>query len=278
LPVGSTNQGVSLSDRVVGPIFFGDPSGNEATQQAQVRHTMIDQLSFDPMTQSPMQLQADTPVLLAWGSRRVLDVRVSGQVPRRTGNVLFFIPLQMRIQGAATFEGDLIRSSVVSVDGGIFNKDPFSINIGRGAVTMAYRPIAFDGALTPRRLVVGLTPGGDMLLNGAKAIEPLKPQPCRNAADDQVGCVKPPPPPKCDPNTQDCSQVLGGLPEVELFDRSVGGGWLRLPSFAPGAAYELKDPGRYVDPGSGTVLVRFVNDKFDGMSFGFQVRLEGDVQ
>ena len=34
----------------------------------------------------------------------------------------------------------------------IGNKDPFSLNMGRGSVTMAYRPIAFEGRLTAKRV------------------------------------------------------------------------------------------------------------------------------
>jgi hypothetical protein len=281
LPIRSGNQGQSLSDRIVGTSFFGDPGVSSGSSQTSVvRHSIIDQLTFDPSIQTNGVLQSDSPVLLAWGSRRVLDVRISGQAPRRTGNVLFFIPLSMRVRGATAFEGDLIRSSLISVEGAIFNKDPQAITMGRGTVTMAYRPIPFDGALTPRRLSVRM--GGEMggigNFGGSSVIEPLNPQPCRNAADDVAGCIKLPPPPKCDPNTQDCSQFLGGLPEVEIFDPTLGGKWLRLPAFTAGSGYEIKDPARYVDPGSSTVLVRFVNDKLDGLSFSFQVRLEGDVQ
>jgi hypothetical protein len=281
LPIGATLPGQSLSDRILGQSFFGDPTlGTGASQQSLVRHSIIDQLTFDPTVGSSGQLQSDSPVLLTWGSRRVLDVRISGQVPRRTGNVLFFIPLSMHVHGATAFEGDLMRSSVVSVDGAFFTKDPFSINMGRGTVTMAYRPIAFDGALTPRRLIMALNFGGGDVssIGGSKLLEPLDPQPCRNATDDLPGCVKPPPGPKCDPNTQDCSQFFDNMPDIEVFDRTLGGKWLRLPHFTSGAGYELKDPTRYVDPGSGTILVRFVNDKLDGIGFGFQLRLEGDVQ
>lgn len=278
LPIRPVNLGGSLSDRIVGQAFFGDPNGTVATQQTLVRHSMIDQLTVDPSLQASTQLQSDSPVLLAWGSRRVLDVRVSGQVPRRTGNVLYFIPLLMRVQGATVFEGDLMRNSIVGVEGVLFGKDASSINMGRGAVTMAYRPIAFDGTLTPRRLALGLTFGSvDVPTDGAKAIEPLNPQPCRKVADDPPGCIRPQPVPSCDPGTQDCNQILGS-PEIELFDRTLGGKWLRLPQFTFGAAYEVRDPARYVDPGSGSVLVRFVNDKVDNMGFGFAVRLEGDVR
>jgi hypothetical protein len=177
------------------------------------------------------------------------------------------------------FEGDLVRSSVVSVDGGIFNKDAFAINMGRGTVTMAYRPITFDGSLAPRRLALGVTLGGGDVpsMDRATAIEPLNPQPCRKVAADLPGCVKPQPAPSCDPNTPDCNQGFG-VPEIELFDRTLGGRWLRLPQFELSDAYEVRNPDRYVDPGSGTVLVRFVNDKLDTIGFGFQVRLEADVR
>ena len=45
-----------------------------------------------------------------------------------------------------------------------------------------------------------------------------------------------------------------------------------------GSLYEVADPERYVDPGSGTLLVRFVNDVQDGIGFNFQVRIEGEVR
>jgi hypothetical protein len=44
-----------------------------------------------------------------------------------------------------------------------------------------------------------------------------------------------------------------------------------------GNSYDLISPERYIDPGSGTLLVRFVNDKQEGIGFSFQVRIEGDV-
>jgi len=142
--------------------------------------------------------------------------------------------------------------------------------------------LAFDDYVLGRpkidRVVVRYFGGDVTTIAGAKVIAPLDPQPCRNASEDAVGCIKLPPGPKCDPNTQDCSQFFDNLPEIEVFDRTLGGKWLRLPRFTAGAGSELKDPARYDDPGSATVLVRFVNDKIDGVGFGFQVRLEGDVQ
>jgi hypothetical protein len=223
------------------------------------------------------QLPAENPVLLAWGTRQVLEVTVSGQKPRRTGNVLYYIPLGMRVEGPTAFDTDLIRSSVVELDAMFFTKDPNSLSLGRGSLTMAYRPIAFEGRLTAKRVLIGLTGGGDMPVAGGqpKALEPMKPQPCRDEPADAPDCAEPEPPPVCDPNLG--CPFIDGIPEIEVFDRSGPGSWVRMKHFAMGSTYDLADPERYVDPASGTLLVRFVNDKQDNIYFTFQVRIEGDV-
>lgn len=276
----TNNFGESLSNRILGAVFFGDPTGTSRnTQRNIVRHAVIDQLTFDPNFGPTGQLPAESPVFLAWGTRQVLDVRVSGQEPRRTGNVLFYIPLGMRVQGPTAFDTDLIRSSVVELDAQFFNKDPFSLNMGRGSVTMAYRPIAFEGRLTVKRVIIGLGFGGDIGIGGGapQALEPMDPQPCRDEPTDAPDCAKPDPGPACDPNTQDCSQFFDGVPEIEVFDRSGAGSWVRMNHLKMGGTYDLANPDRYVDPGSGTLLIRFVNDMQEGLGFAFQVRIEGDV-
>lgn len=276
LVVRPNQFGESLSNRILGQIFFGDPR-RDTTSRNIVRHAVIDHLTFDQNFGTNTQLPSDNPVLLAWGSGEVLDIRISGQAPRRTGNVLYYLPMPMRIQGTTAFDGDLIRSSVVEIDGGFFNKDPFSINMGRGTATLAYRPIAFDGELAATRLVLGLNWGGEgMNAAAAQEIAPLDPQPCRDEASDSPDCVEPDPSDECDPRLEPCGE-LDSMPDVEVFDRTGGGTWQRLPRLEVGATYELADPGRYVDPGSGTVLVRFVNEHVDGIGFGFQVRIEGVV-
>jgi hypothetical protein len=79
-----------------------------------------------------------------------------------------------------------------------------------------------------------------------------------------------------------CDDVIvnpDGLAEVELFDRSGDkGGWVRLPHFAMGRAYDVEHPERYVDPATGTVLVRFVNGGQDFVQFAFNLRIEGTVR
>jgi hypothetical protein len=45
-----------------------------------------------------------------------------------------------------------------------------------------------------------------------------------------------------------------------------------------GAAYRIADPARYVDPATGQVLVRFVNQQQDsGVSFQFNIAISGVV-
>jgi hypothetical protein len=273
--------GESLSNRILGAVFFGDPTGtSRSTQRNIVRHAVIDQLTYDPTFGPTGQLPAENPVLLAWGTRQVLDVRVSGQEPRRTGNVLFYIPLGMKIQGATAFDTDLIKTSVVELDAQFFNKDPMSLSIGRGSVTMAYRPIAFEGKLTAKRVIFGMGFGGDIGVGGGnpQELEPMDPQPCRDEPDDAANCAEPDPAPACDPNVKPCEgQFFDGVPEIEVFDRTAAGSWVRMKHMAMGSSYDLMNPERYVDPGSGTLLIRFVNDKQEQVGFSFQVRIEGDV-
>jgi hypothetical protein len=276
--VGTGRFGESVSDRIIGQAIFGDPTRTNASyQQAIVRRAMIDQLTVDPTIGANLGLSAENPVLLAWGTRQVVDLRISGQTPRRTGNVMYYIPLTMRVRGHVAFQGDLIRSTTVDANAGMFNKDPLSINMGRGDLTMSFRPIGFDGTLTPTRVVLAPNFGGNFseIGNGGKPVAPVVHQPCRDEPSDPPDCVPPPTAKPCDPTTKEC--FFQGLPEVELFDRRGDGAWKRLPKLDVGQTYALEHPERYVDPGSGTMLVRFVSDS-EGVSFQFDVRIEGDIR
>jgi len=52
---------------------------------------------------------------------------------------------------------------------------------------------------------------------------------------------------------------------------------MRFPHITPGNSIEIADPQRWVDPASGTVLVRVRSDRPDGVGFQLQVQLEGAV-
>ena len=54
--------------------------------------------------------------------------------------------------------------------------------------------------------------------------------------------------------------------------------WKRLPHLGGGARYAVAEPERYVDPTTGTVLIRFVNDRNDGVGFSFDMSITGDLK
>jgi hypothetical protein len=259
----NTLFGMSLSDKVVGQVFFGDGRPNADTAALYIRHSMVDQLTYDPMFGSTGQLQTDGPVVLAWSSRDLLAVEIENQQPRRLGNVLYYLPAHMTISGTNTFRSDLIRSSVVESDAAFFSKDPYSINFGRGTATIAYRPTSFEGTLEATQLAIALNFGGDPgLVVKPTVIEPLAsmPPPCPN------------------PPTADCGPLIAdGMPEIDLFDVEARE-WKRLPHFTPGGRYAVAEPANYVDPATGTVLVRYVNERLDNVGFSADIAISGSVR
>jgi hypothetical protein len=254
--------GQTLSDRIVGQTFFTDQNVTPEIAQSYVRRSMIDQLTYDPMMGSTNVLSADGPVVLAWGSADLIPVEIEGQKPRRIGNVLYYIPAGLTITGSTTFHADLMRSAVVASDAQMFNKDPNSMTFGRGSATVAYRPIAFDGRFAATRLTIGMNfgdPGGGI---DPTVVEPLSSIP--------PTCPQPP--------TPDCGPPsLDGLPEVELFDID-DQVWRRLPHLGGGNRVAVADPQQYVDPTSGAVLVRYVNDRSEGVGFQVDIALTGTVE
>ena len=248
--------GQSLSDKLIGQAFQGDPARSiDVTSRALTRRAIIDQLSFDPSFGTTGTLNADGPAVLGWGSNDPLAVSVEGREPRRTGNVLYLIPASMRVQGGVSFGPDLVRSTVLASDAAVFNKGPMDLNFGQGSVTVAYRPVAFEGSIRATGLALEFNAGADIGA-GSGTIEPVGPPPTSA--------------PTTGPN-------FDGLPEVDLFDRTAGA-WVRLPHIAGGVATSVKDPDRYVDPTSGSVLVRFVNSRTDSVGFQFAVRIDGEVR
>jgi hypothetical protein len=254
--------GQTLSDRIVGQTFFTDQNVTPEIAQSYVRRSMIDQLTYDPMMGSTNVLSADGPVVLAWGSADLIPVEIEGQKPRRIGNFLYYIPAGLTITGSTTFHADLMRSAVVASDAQMFNKDPNSMTFGRGSATVAYRPIAFDGRFAATRLTIGMNfgdPGGGI---DPTVVEPLSSIP--------PTCPQPP--------TPDCGPLsLDGLPEVELFDID-DQVWRRLPHLGGGNRVAVADPQQYVDPTSGAVLVRYVNDRSEGVGFQVDISLTGTVE
>lgn len=258
-----------ISERIFGQVFFGDSSQlTDDGLRLRVRKAVVDQLTYDPMFGSAGPLSASGPVILAWGRDEVLDVQVEGQAARRNANVLYYLPADLAISGRTTFAADLIQSRVISADAAFFSKDPFSLNMGAGSATIAYQPITFDGTFDATELQLGVNFGGGTLpIASPVTVSPL--------AEIPVSCidVTNTEPAGCAPRRID------GVPELELFDRSGDGRWVRLPALAQGAAYAIEEPARFVDPATGQVLVRFVNEQQDsGVGFQFAVAMRGVVR
>lgn len=261
VPLAPFQFDIQLSDKVVGPVFFGD--GRELGEDAArlyARHTIIGQLTYDPNFGFTGQLPAEGPVVLAWADGNLLDVEIEGQQPRRTGNVLYFLPTDLAVAGEVTFRTDLLRSTVVRTDAAFFSKDPYSINMGQGSAEIAYRPVTFDGELRVTQLALGLNFGDPGFVVDPKPIEPLPeiPPACDREVDPQA-CVD-----------------VDGLPDIELFDLSTSA-WVRLPSLDGGSRYAVAQPERYVDAATGTVLIRFVNEN-EGTGFNLDLAITGELR
>ncbi|MFL5777862.1 MAG: hypothetical protein ACJ761_02860, partial [Chloroflexota bacterium] len=260
-----TFQGLSLADRIVGQVFGDGTFVAEQSRAMFIRQAVVNQLTFDPNVGSTNQLPADGPVLLAWGSDSVLDVRIAGQKARRTGTVLYYLPTDLKVSGRTTFRNDLIRSTVVATDAAFFTKDPFTVSFGKGSATVTYRPIAMNGRLDATELVIGMNFGGDIGPgNGlpGRRLDPLPSVPPACGQDGAPGCGQ---------------GIVDGMPELELFDR-VAGTWRRFPHIAAGTSGTIPSPTRYVDPETGSIQVRYVNDQSDQIGFTPAIAITGDVR
>ncbi len=253
------NQG-SLSDRVVGQVEWNFNGGamNEAEQRKLIRRSVLDQLTFDPASGWQASLASDSPVVLAWGQDPVVPFEIEDVRLQRLANVLYHVPVPMRVAGEVTFRNDLMRSSIVEGDANFFSKDPWTISLGIGTLEMAYRPIQFDGTFVPQRVVLALTFGGDTAL---PAGDP-------KALEEAV---------RCEPGSEGCARPVDGLPDIEVLDVPTGA-WVQFEHMTQGRAYELPDAGRWVDPSSGEIRIRFVNEYQDGIGFQLPIAISGVVR
>ena len=254
----------SLADQVIGMPF--DTQSEDGVRRS-TRFSMVQQLTYDPMGSFGGRLSADQAVILAFGRSEVLDLRVGNQEPRRNGNVLYYVPVGLDIKGDITFANDLLRSTVIDSDVQFFEKGGNFLSMGFGQATIAYRPIPFEGTFTVQQIRLGLSSGGGFAVPGGKEIEPLPAIPV--ACTDSENTI----PEGCVPRRDDF------MPEIEVFDRTGEGAWLRLPRLAADAGYTLANPSRYVDPATGQVLVRFVVESPElTAGFGFNLALVGAVE
>lgn len=263
LPVRDNPFGASLADQIIGASFSTD---NEEGVRRATRYSMVQQLTYDPSGMFGSTLPADHAVIIAFGRDDVLDLQIGDIVPRRNGNVLYYVPVDINVEGQVAFSSDLVRSSVIDNDAQFFQQDRLFLNMGAGTATMSYRPIPFVGTFTVSQVRLSLGTGGNGVPATGDEITPLDevPETCTDITNKL--------PAGCTPRREDF------LPEVDVFDL-VTGDWARLPQMKDSRGYTLTDPERYVDAATGQLLVRFVNDAPDSqVGFGFQVALVGVVE
>jgi hypothetical protein len=237
---------------------FDGSSLNETEQRRLVRRSVIDQLSYDPMTGAQWALPGDSIQLLAWGTDAVLPAEIEGQQVRQVANVLYEVPLPFTIGGTTTFAGDLLRSSVVEADANFFSRDPWSIQLGTGKARIAWKPLPFDGTLSASKVVVALSFNGETTMPGGNPV----------AAVEK---------PRCDPAAEGCVLPQDALPDIEVLDVKTGA-WVQFQHLTGSRPYELSDAARWVDPTSGEIQVRFVNERPDPLYFQFLISVTGAVR
>ena len=252
-------NGQALSDTVVGPYDWDGGPMNETQQRNLIRRSVIDQLSFDPNTgdqRRPAGRLADAARLGQRAGRR-RRARGRGGPPRGQRPVRGPAAVS-RSTAARRSRGDMLRSNALDVSANFFSKDPWSISFGIGEVTMAYQPLPFEGTLTPERVVLAMGFGGDIgSLDGNHP-----------TLQEQE---------RCDPAADGCVQPQDGLPEIEVLDVRTGE-WVQFAHMAGGQEYELENAARWVDPTTGQVQVKFVNERQDGSASSSRSRSTGSVE
>jgi hypothetical protein len=255
---GAAQNQVQLSEKVVGSVNqWGGPM-DESTQRKMIRRSIIDQLTMDPMTGIGWSLPAGSAILLAWGSDPVIAATIDGQQIRRVADVLYQVPFRYAVNGKVTFTGDLLPQTIVSNDSSFFSKDPWSIGFGSGTIEMDYRPVPFEGVFSPSGVTVAMSNGGDPTMPGGLPLD----------AKPEV---------RCETTAPNCVRIQDGLPEVDVFDVKAGV-WVQFQHLSIGQPYQLVDASRWVDPSTGDLRVRFVNERPDQLYFQFRVSIAGAVR
>jgi hypothetical protein len=270
MPVGgAVNFGMPLSDRLFPGDAFGDFGTDADRAEARIRATrrvLVDQLSVSTKFGGGMLARGvggEAPVLLAWRGEGVLPVELAGQHVQNMGQTLYAVSLPVALSGRTVLGDDLIRYTVLDSEGAETTDQGGGFSLGRGSLTVEYRPPSFQGRFDVTKLSLGITQGEPL---GGVIGGPLRPLPL------------PAQPPQDDPTE---TGNLGGpifqvaTPAVQLFDR-VANKWVEFPRIEQGRSYDVQSPDRYVDA-SGAFVVRFVG-RGDTFFFRLLPRLEGTIQ
>lgn len=297
--------GMSLSDRLFGQGAY-DPDTARTTA---VRRSVIDQLTQGWGKFGPGTLASEGPLLLAWGSDPILAVQIGAERPQAVSQALYLVALPMRISGAVTLREPLIGRHIVETDAAWASDDGYAFSLGKGTMTVSWEPVALDGSFTATRLVVGLTGGGEQFPElpepGPAPLPTVPPGEGTGTWSGGTGSTgagtssgtsgagtgsgggdtgtggDPGPTPPPPPAVVQSGGFREGVPTLELFDRSAAT-WVAFEPLGYGESREIEHPERYVDPASGSLLVRFgypdPQNSGQQLYFNFGVRLEGVVE
>lgn len=260
------------------------PQDAEASRTLYTRRAVIQQLSGGwegDFRLSGSAAAGEGPVILAWRSGGTLDIDV-GRPADNVGDTLFVLPARATASGPVVFSGDLVRHTIAETDTLEGFQEGSGFYLGRGTMTVDYRPGGFEGGFEVTGLALGLSQDGERPLVGEG--EPIEPLPAAEQPDpdDPLDGPDPTDPVAGGDDPEDPFQPDGGfgeqLPRLQLFDR-VAGRWMEFPEMTRFKSYRIAEPERYVDA-SGSFRVRFVNRSGEGsgMYFSLQARLEGTVR
>ena len=226
-------------------------------------------------------IAGDGPVILAWRSGGALDIDL-GTGAEEVGETLYVLPARASASGPVILGGDLIRHSIVETNALESFEEPTGFYLGRGTMTVDYRPVDLEGDLAVTGLALSLSQDRARAAVGEGTLLPPLPADEQPDQDDPLGSQEPdgaeepgqPP----EGGAFEEFPAEGGLPLIQLFDR-VAGQWLEFEPMTDRTTYRIADPERYVDA-SGAFRVRFVNrfDERSSVYFTLQSRLEGTVQ
>ena len=81
-------------------------------------------------------LPGDHAVILAFGRDEILDLRIGDIAPRRNGNVLYYVPVDIGIEGQVTFSSDLRSELGHRQRCAVLPKDRLFLSMGAGTATI----------------------------------------------------------------------------------------------------------------------------------------------
>jgi hypothetical protein len=279
-----------------------------ATRTESTRRAIIDQISGYTENVGGYGATQTGPIVLAWRPGPSLDVQVDTEA-QNVGETLAILSAALRIEGDQIFTSALFtRSQLNSTSNEASDQGNGSFSLGRGTMTIDFRPTGFSGRIQPQHLRLRMTQGelGNMG-NGGQLINPL-PEAQQPDQDDPLladgnpigvlpGGAEPTTGPEplggdtagtgtADCAVPPCNDVGPGVPPPDdvmpvggkpgIFDGlpdvqlfdRTASRWVEFPHFAPGQTYDVAEAHRYVDA-SGGFLVRFVNRNEEGASVYF---------